>query len=520
MLLTFANLLDLPFKVVYTNLTKKENMAHVLSSTIAYFEILLPLALILLLTKLFSILGKKLGLPQVVGMLIAGLLLGLIKLIPGQTVFTSQTLEGLSFLAKIGVIFIMFSAGLETDLKQFKKCGVPSVIITLGGVAVPLALGFTVAAAFNGGFRGMTSHMAIVDLFYGTILAATSVSVTVAALKELGKLNTKVGTSIIEAAILDDIIGVVLLSLFISLDGGTGAKEVGIVIGKLIGFFAAAGVLGIALHFLFNFIENRHPHTRRLPILGFATCFFLAYAAEKWFGVADITGAYVAGIILSTVREHEYIDRKVEVSGYMVFVPVFFANLGITADFSGIDARMAGFGMALVAVGLLGKVIGCSATALCCKYTPKDSLRVGIGMMVRAEVVLVCTQKGIDSGLVDPAIMPFVLILIILSALLAPLLLKLSYRNEPPESSQIVGEGMIPVSLKVAQNIEKRENRLRGLMNAVYDPSADPRNAASDPSAPSIPTSDSPSSDAPSTDAPCLPSPSSPSDSAPDGHSN
>lgn len=443
-------------------------MAILLSSTVAYFEILLPLALILLSTKLFSLIGKKLGLPQVVGMLVAGLLLGLIKLIPGQTVFTSETLDGLSFLAKIGVIFIMFSAGLETDLKQFKKCGVASVVITLGGVAVPLALGFLVAAAFNGGFIGMTSHMAIVDLFYGTILAATSVSVTVATLKELGRLNTKVGTSIIEAAILDDIIGVVLLSLFVSLNGGTGAKEVGIVIGKMIGFFAAAGVLGVALHFVFNFIEKKHPHTRRLPILGFAVCFLLAYAAEKWFGVADITGAYVAGIILSTVREHEYIDRKVEVSSYMIFVPVFFANLGITADFSGIDGRMAGFGLALVAVGLLGKVIGCSATALCCRYSAKDSLRVGVGMMVRAEVVLVCTQKGIDSGLVNPAIMPFVLILIIVSALLAPLILKLSYRNEPSQAQLAIDEGMVPMSLKVAQGIEKREQHIKELMNTLY----------------------------------------------------
>lgn len=427
-------------------------MTTALSATIAYFEILLPLALILLCTKLFSLLGKKLGLPQVVGMLVAGLLLGLIKLIPGQTVFTEQTLAGLSFLAKIGVILIMFSAGIETDLKQFKKCGLPSVIITLGGVAVPLALGFLVAAAFNGGFKNMTSHMAFVNLFYGTILAATSVSVTVAALKELGKLNTKVGTSIIEAAILDDIIGVILLSLFVSLNGGTGAKEIGIVIGKMVGFFAAAGVLGVILHFAFNQIEKRHPHTRRLPIIGFAVCFFLSYAAEKWFGVADITGAYVAGIILSTVREHHYIDRKVEVSSYMIFVPVFFANLGITADFSGIDARMAGFGMALVAVGLLGKVIGCSVTALCCRYSLKDSLRVGVGMMVRAEVVLVCTQKGIDSGLVDPAIMPFVLILIIVSALLAPLILKFSYRNEP-KTQPLLATGMVPRSAAVEDDL-------------------------------------------------------------------
>lgn len=401
------------------------------------YEILLPLALILLLGKLFSLLGKKLGLPQVVGMLVAGILIGLIKLIPDQTVFAEDTLKGLSFLAKIGVILIMFSAGIETDLKQFKTCGLSSIVITVLGVVFPMGLGFIIATAFNGGFDHVGEYV-LQNLFYGTILSATSVSITVATLKELGKLNSKVGTSIITAAILDDIIGVILLSLFISLDKGNGASEVGIVIGKMIGFFAVAIVLGIGLHFAINFIEKRRPHTRRLPIIGFAVCFFFAYAAEKWFGVADITGAYVAGLILSTVREHEYIDRKIEVSNYMIFAPVFFANIGITADFSGITATMAGFGIAFMAVGLLGKVLGCGLGSLICKYSFKDSLRIGVGMMVRAEVVIVCTQKGIDNGLVDPAIMPFVLLLVVVSALVAPMLLKLLYKGDKTDTPTLI----------------------------------------------------------------------------------
>ncbi len=400
-------------------------------SAIEYFEILLPLALILLVSKFLSLIGKKIGLPQVVGMLVAGILLGLIKLIPDQTIFSDYTLEGLSFLSKIGVILIMFSAGIETDLKKFKQTGFPSIIITLLGVAVPIGLGFIVATLFTGGFDNLDQHRLISCLFYGTILAATSVSITVAALKELGKLNSKVGTSIISAAILDDIIGVILLSLFIGIDSGEGASGIGIVIGKMVGFFVVAIVSGIAIHYALKYYLKRHPeHHRRVPIVGFAICFFFAYAAEKWFGVADITGAYVAGIILSTLKEAHYIDRKVEVSNYMIFAPVFFANIGINADFSGITAEMIGFGFAFIAAGLLGKVLGCGAGALMCKYSLKDSLRVGVGMMVRAEVVLVCTQKGVDSGLISDAIMPFVLILIIISTLLTPLILKLSYKRD------------------------------------------------------------------------------------------
>lgn len=404
-------------------------------SAINYFEILLPLALILLSTKFFALIGKKIGLPQVVGMLIAGILLGFIKYIPNQTIFTDATLEGLSFLAKIGVILIMFSAGLETDLKQFKTCGVPSVIITSLGVIFPVGLGFIVSAAFNGGFANMSQHQLITNLFYGTILAATSVSITVAVLKELGKINSKVGTSIIAAAILDDIIGVILLSLFISLDKGEDLSGVGIAIGKMIGFFAAAIAVGVVAHFCLKHYLKRHPeHHRRIPIIGFAMCFLFAYAAEEWFGVADITGAYVAGIMLSTLTESGYIDRKVEVSNYMIFAPVFFANIGINANFGAISPHIVGFGFAFIAAGLVGKVLGCGLGSLICKYSLKDSLRVGIGMMARAEVVLVCTQKGVDSGIVDQSIMPFVLILIIVSSLLTPLFLKISYRKELPDS--------------------------------------------------------------------------------------
>lgn len=400
-------------------------------SAVAYFEILLPLALILLFTKLFSLLGKKIGLPQVVGMLVAGILLGFIKYIPNQTVFTQDTMDGLSFIAKIGVILIMFSAGLETDLNQFKKSGLPSVLITILGVLFPLGFGFLVASAFNGGFKDMSQHMVITNLFYGAILSATSVSITVAVLKELGKLNSKVGTSIVAAAILDDIIGVILLSLFISLDKGNGISGIGISIGKMIAFFVVAIGVGIVIRIGLKHYLKRHPeHHRRIPIIGFAMCFFFAYCAEEWFGVADITGAYIAGIILSSLTETTYIDRKVEVSNYMIFAPVFFASIGINADFGSISPTMIGFGFAFIAAGILGKVVGCGVGSLICKYSFMDSLRVGIGMMARAEVVLVCTQKGVDSGLVDASIMPFVLILIILTSLLTPLLLKLTYKND------------------------------------------------------------------------------------------
>lgn len=394
-----------------------------------YYEILLPLALILLLSKFMSILFKKLGLPQVVGMLLAGILLGLIKFIPGQTIFNATAMEGISFLAKIGVIFIMFSAGIETDLKQFKSTGVASVVITTLGVAFPLLFGFLVASAFNGGFHVSRSQI-LSNLFYGTILAATSVSITVAALKELGKLQTRVGTSIVSAAILDDIIGIVLLSLMISLDKSGSAADVWVVVAKLIAFFAMAIPMGYVALFIIRRIDLRYPHTRRIPILCVVVCFVFAYAAEKLFGIADITGAYVAGLMLSGIADRTYVDRRIEISNYMIFAPAFFANIGINLNFDHFNPAFVGFGFAFVAAGILGKVVGCGLGGLICGYGIKDSYRVGIGMMVRAEVVLVCTQKGIDYDMVNPSIMPFVLILILVTSLITPLLLRLSYKKE------------------------------------------------------------------------------------------
>lgn len=414
-----------------------------------YFQVLLPLGLIILLSKLLSIGSKKMGMPQVVGMLVAGLLLGLIKFIPGQTVFTSDTLNGLSFLAEIGVILIMFSAGIETDLKQLKQTGVAAIVITSLGVIVPLGLGFVVSTAFHGGFTNISYDKLIDNLFYGTILSATSVSITVATLKELGKLNSRVGSAIVTAAVLDDIIGIVLLSMFIGMKNSTGGATTGIVVGKVFGFLAVAIVLGIGLNYIMKKLCLKYKNKRRIPIFCFAICFFYAWAAEQLFGVADITGAYIAGIVMSNLTEREFVDQKVEVSNYLIFAPVFFANIGIQADFSGLNIAILGFGAAYIAVGFLSKMIGCGAGALMCGFNFKDSYRIGLGMVVRGEVLLVCAEKGVVGGIVTPDIMPIILILIILTSLIPPVLLKLSYRKEnqltpPPDGSQPIEGDVIP----------------------------------------------------------------------------
>ncbi len=425
-------------------------------------SLLLPLALILLLSKLLQMGCKRVKMPQVVGMLLAGIIIAFVDKIPGLNLLNDSARAGIKFLAEIGVVLIMFSAGLGTNLNSIKSSGISAIVVTSLGVIVPMGLGFLVAGLFNG-FGGtitledgLTVSKTWSNLFYGVILTATSVSVTVATLKEMHRLNSKAGTIIISAAILDDIIGVIVLSVVLSLSGAGSSGEntlgslmcsndVVAVFLNVLFFFIFTIAIGVGIHYLFKYLNKKKPHTRRLPIFGLAFCFFMAFASEKFFGVADITGAYFAGLALAGIGHHinpirdvladdtsDYIERKSDVLSYMIFSPIFFANVGINADFTGLKASMIGFGCCYILAGLLGKVLGCGIGAKITGNHLKDSIRIGIGMMARAEVALICANKGIDAGLVDSGMSTFIVIMIIVSSFVTPLILKLTYKNENP----------------------------------------------------------------------------------------
>ena len=396
-----------------------------------YYEILLPLALLLVTSKIFMKLCARINIPSVVGMLLAGVFVGLIQYIPGQDVLNSTSLTGLAFVAKIGVILIMFSAGIETDLGQIKKIGGPAVIITIAGVVCPMALGFIVSVLCHGGFASLTTDIALKCVFYGTILTATSVSVTVATLRESGKLNTKVGTSIVAAAIIDDILGIVVLSFVLAVSGGgQDVSNPWIVLLMTILYFVVVMIISVVAKRFFLWLDRKYPHHRLVPIFSLAFCFAVAFMSERVFGIADITGAYVVGLILSTNPDSSYIDRKSDVLSYMFFVPVFFGNIGISTQFTGIDGSMVLFGFLFIAAGIAGKLLGCGAASMLCGYGARDSLKVGLGMMARAEVALVTAQKGVEHGIIDSSIMPFIVLLIIITSFITPICLQASYRRD------------------------------------------------------------------------------------------
>ena len=390
------------------------------------YNVFKDLAIIILAAKIFGILARKSKAPQVVGEIIAGLIIG--PSILGwvdQTNFLVQT-------AEIGVILLMFSAGLETDIKELLRTGPIALLIACAGVFVPLVCGTLLYMVFYGA-ASWGSEEFYKAVFIGTILTATSVSITVESLREMGRLKGRVGTTILSAAIIDDVIGIIVLTVvvgFKSPDSNPGKVMLNTVL-----FFVLAVLAGFLFYFLFRKFDARYPHTRRIPILGLAFCFAMSYIAERYFGIADITGAYVAGIVLCSLRDSSYIAQKMDINSYMLFGPVFFASIGLKTNIDNLDGSILLFAVAFVAVGLIAKIIGCGLVARICKFKGKDALKIGVGMMTRGEVALIVAQKGLSVGLMTPVYFTAVILLIIVSSVLTPIVLKFLYAGEPLEET-------------------------------------------------------------------------------------
>lgn len=385
------------------------------------YSVFKDLAIIIIFAKIFGILARKCKAPQVVGEIIAGLLIG-----PSLLGLVQQT-DFLMEMAEVGVVLLMFSAGLETDLKELMKTGPVAFLIACAGVFVPLVGG----ALLYMGFYGMApwgSEKFYTAVFIGVIMTATSVSITVESLKEMGKLKGKVGTTILSAAIIDDVIGIIVLTFVVGFKNPE--SNPGKVVLSTFLFFVLALVLGYILYRIFKGIDTRYPHTRRIPIISLALCFFFAYAAEKYFGIADITGAYVAGIVLCSIKDSNYIEEKMEVSSYLIFGPVFFASIGLKTSIENVNGSILLFSAGFVFVALICKIVGCGLMAKVCRFNMKDSLKIGVGMMTRGEVALIVAQKGLSVGLLTPVYFTSVILLIIVSSISTPIVLKLLYSRD------------------------------------------------------------------------------------------
>lgn len=408
------------------------------------YKFLLDLAVILIATKLLGLVTKKFNMPQVVGALLAGIILG--PACMGLMTAGSSSVDGtlIENLAELGVIVLMFAAGMETDIGELKKCGKAAFIIALMGVIVPLFGGMGVAYIFNRPemiASDATASVFLQNIFIGVILTATSVSITVETLREIGKLNTSAGNAILGAAIIDDVLGIIALTIVISMVGGKSGsgEQAGLVIVllKIVLFFVFCIVVGFIFYKLFQKwcqVSNRPLH--RHAIIAFAVCLLMAYVAEEWFGVADITGAFMAGLIISMTQNNKFIASKFDVISYLLLSPIFFASIGLKVNLPTMTSTIIIFAVVLVVVAILTKILGCGLGAKVCGYTNAQSLRIGVGMISRGEVALIVANKGLAVGLIGSNFLGPVVLVVVITTIITPILLKPVFKKDVVEISE------------------------------------------------------------------------------------
>ncbi|TCK93358.1 sodium/proton-potassium antiporter GerN (CPA2 family) [Natranaerovirga hydrolytica] len=386
-------------------------------------EALRDVAVILLFTKFFGVITRKYSMTQVLGALLAGIILGPTGFnILGDHHFIEK-------MSEIGVIIILFLAGMQTDLSELRRCSKALIYIALLGVAFPFAGGMAVAHIFG--------LPVLETIFIGIILTTTSVSITVETLMELDKLKTSTGVAVIGAAVIDDIIGIIILTFLIGrLDIEYTSFSMELL--KIGGFFIFVLIAGILFRYIFNWFSMREGKKRRIPVFGFVFCLILSYVAGL-FSVPDITGAYIAGLIVCNTVEADYIEHKLEVLSYMFFAPMHFAHIGINTVIGTMDNQILLFISILLTTAIVTKVGGCFLGARLSGFKRKESMKIGIGMVCRGEIALIIANRGYYLGLISERYFAPVIIVIVITTLLTPLLLKLIHRKDHLEDSDLTG---------------------------------------------------------------------------------
>lgn len=388
-------------------------MVNRMESSIVF---LLHLGIILLFANIGGYISSKLKQPVVLGQIIAGIILGMGIL---------DKTELVSHLSELGVILLMFIAGLETDVKELKASGISSTAIAVTGVLVPIILVSGAAYLFT--------HNWVSSIIVGLISIATSVSISVQTLKEIGFLKTKQGVSILGAAIIDDIIGVILLTIVIGIAKPSSGSNVLFVIGKIILFFVIILIIGyIVVKLLNKFSVNFNLRDRIVPY-AIILCFLLAFMSEK-LGVAAITGAYFAGVMFSMTVHNHKISHDIQIISDTFFTPIFFATIGLGVQLNSIGQGIV-FSLVMLGLGIIGKIVGCGWGARVTGSCKRHALQIGIGMVPRAEVSLIIANLGLQLSLINQKEFSSAIVLVVATTLVTPPLLKWAFKKEPSVSS-------------------------------------------------------------------------------------
>lgn len=380
---------------------------------------IVQLVLIIAAAKFAGALSVRFGQPSVLGEIIAGILLG-------PSVFgLIEATDTLSTFSTIGVILLMFIAGIETDLGEFKRSGKSAVFVGFGGIIFPLFLGYLAGILMD-----LTN---LQSWFLGVMLAATSVSISVQALKEMNQLKSPEGTTVLGAAVIDDVVVMIILAFLISFAGGGDVSLTELIIMKVL-FFAAAILIAWKVVPWAMKKMTTLPVSEMVVSTALIICFVYAFAAE-YMGVANIIGAYIAGIAVGLTKYKEEVFEKVETISYSIFVPVFFAYIGISAQFTGIVENL-GMIIMLSILAILTKFVGAGAGAKLSGFNWNSSMGIGSAMVSRGEVALIVASIGLASNLVTQNFYATIIVVVIVTTVVTPPMMKLFFKAKlKPEST-------------------------------------------------------------------------------------
>ena len=398
-----------------------------------FLEFILAIVVIIIAAKAGGYVSTRFNQPSVLGELLAGLLLGptLLDMLHSWTfVFhDAEALAGqISIMAELGVILLMLLAGLELHLPDLLNAGKVSAIAGFLGVLLPLGLGYGVAILF-----GTSGNEA---LFLGLTLAATSVSISAQTLMELKVLRSKVGLSLLGAAVFDDILVILILSIAFVLVGESAGGVGGIVLTvvQMVAYIGIASALGLwILPWLAKHV-NRLPISKGLLAFVLVVCLLYSYAAEVFGGVAAITGAFLAGLFLGRTRFREEIEEGIAAIAYAFFVPIFFVNIGLEVDLGAVSGNAWWFAIVFTLIAIISKIGGSGLGAKFAGFTNREAFQVGIGMVSRGEVGLIVASFALAQQLVSNENFAIAVFMVIIATLVTPPMLRASFAS----SSQTV----------------------------------------------------------------------------------
>lgn len=382
-------------------------------------EILLSLTVILVGTKFAAHVCQLVNVPSVIGELLVGVLLGpaILNIVHPGEVMTA--------FSQIGVIFLMFLAGLESDFGLLKKHIKPSVIVAVLGVVLPMVLFFLVGNMFH-----FPTNEAV---FLGVVFAATSVSISVQVLREYQHLDTEEGSVILGAAVVDDIMVVIIVSIFTTLLEQNGHIQMTSafwwdILGKKVVFFLVAFLFAKYLLQPILKMAKRLIASEAVTAVALACCFGFAVLSEE-LGMSDVIGAFFMGLMISLTDHRDVIQSKIDTIGYSLFIPAFFVSIGLNVRLDGVLKNI-GFIALLVLIGIISKLVGGYIGAKCSHLSSRQGLVIGSGMVSRGEMALIIVQMGTRYHLISQAMYSEIILAIILTTLISPFLIKASIKKE------------------------------------------------------------------------------------------